>query len=1086
MRRAILSPLLLVLSAGFANTVPARPVDRDRLVPGRVTVPVTPASSYQFPTYYFGGTTWAADSMRWEAVPDSVWTFETGVGSHYQHTDSHKNPSLHAAMEGWTGLDLTAAPTGEQQFRRVSAADFGGNPACVGSPAGLGGDYSFWAGLFEDEAAALCYAAGQGYGNYWGICIQKLYSYGGEGCLQLEFSYVLDTEEGYDYAFVFVDSTGSSSVAGTEPVWKRSGVSSGTQVLDLEEGVSLRSDAGPIRVLFCVNSDALYSDEDGGLVTSCGAFAVDDIVASSAGCGGALADTSDFETDTDGWELETAPVFSVGDFSNLAAVQDLPTPRVTPCDLGDSVLVVFDPDGGPDHYHPLRQDNLVLSPWIDLRRAGRVEHPTSFIEVGGYFDMPLLNFLFFNMAVQWYPDTCSTTGEVRVSDIVFQNHGYFGNDVLTCSPGVVLRSDISDLLPPHAEQVRIGLHVFNNCRFFGGSCLGVTNTTPWFDHIRFGVSAFSTLQAAIDAAAPGDTVWIPPGTYRNEGNVNLDFGGKTLVLKSESGPAETILHGSSRDRLFLFHSGEDSSCVVEGFTIQNGRETSDQGALLDGGCVEITNGSSPTFRDCVFQYGAATQGGAVHADASSEPRFLDCTFRNCQAEIGGAVAVISIRLERCLFESNVAVQDGGGLHAYAATVSGSTFRENRALTGGGAYLGASSLAENCTFTGNEAGDGGGLRLLGGIARACTVTGNHATSNGGGVSLLRGTQGEINVPAKLEYSSVTGNTADGLGGGVFQVGWTSITGGTIAANVAVRGGGIAGVGWFDQVAAAARLPGQPIPDPNPPGQASISGVLLTGNSADQGGGLCVIDLPSGGFDVGVALTSSTVSGNAAETGGGIYLSPHLQSLPGDRLRVDSEQTILFGNCADLLGAEVAFTDTAGRVEFTCSNPDTFGIEGPGTWVMNGPQVLQNPEFCSPTPCTLAPTTAGIYMLAASSPNLPPHNACGVLIGALGNGCTIVETPPEETPAVVLPVLAVDRNPFRGRLAIRYEAPENVQPTLRIYDVRGALVADVALSGSQGIATWDGAGRDGSEAPAGVYFLQLVAGGEHRSLRVVRLQ
>ncbi|HET9234043.1 MAG TPA: hypothetical protein VFP10_07900, partial [Candidatus Eisenbacteria bacterium] len=32
-------------------------------------------------TIFFGGTHWAPDSMRWEAVKDSVWTFDTGVGS---------------------------------------------------------------------------------------------------------------------------------------------------------------------------------------------------------------------------------------------------------------------------------------------------------------------------------------------------------------------------------------------------------------------------------------------------------------------------------------------------------------------------------------------------------------------------------------------------------------------------------------------------------------------------------------------------------------------------------------------------------------------------------------------------------------------------------------------------------------------------------------------------------------------------------------------------------------------------------------------------------------------------------------------
>ena len=30
---------------------------------------------------YFGGTVWAADSNRYEAIPGGTWTFDSGVGS---------------------------------------------------------------------------------------------------------------------------------------------------------------------------------------------------------------------------------------------------------------------------------------------------------------------------------------------------------------------------------------------------------------------------------------------------------------------------------------------------------------------------------------------------------------------------------------------------------------------------------------------------------------------------------------------------------------------------------------------------------------------------------------------------------------------------------------------------------------------------------------------------------------------------------------------------------------------------------------------------------------------------------------------
>ena len=33
-----------------------------------------------YDTVYYGGTTWAPDSMRWEALRDSVWTFDTKAG----------------------------------------------------------------------------------------------------------------------------------------------------------------------------------------------------------------------------------------------------------------------------------------------------------------------------------------------------------------------------------------------------------------------------------------------------------------------------------------------------------------------------------------------------------------------------------------------------------------------------------------------------------------------------------------------------------------------------------------------------------------------------------------------------------------------------------------------------------------------------------------------------------------------------------------------------------------------------------------------------------------------------------------------
>lgn len=73
---------------------------------------------------YFGGTAWAADSMRWEAQLNQKWTFDTGVGSHFSHDpQSTKDPSLHAQMEGWTGLDLSPGACGGDWSNIVSLTD---------------------------------------------------------------------------------------------------------------------------------------------------------------------------------------------------------------------------------------------------------------------------------------------------------------------------------------------------------------------------------------------------------------------------------------------------------------------------------------------------------------------------------------------------------------------------------------------------------------------------------------------------------------------------------------------------------------------------------------------------------------------------------------------------------------------------------------------------------------------------------------------------------------------------------------------------------------------------------------------------
>ena len=214
-----------------------------------------------------------------------------------------------------------------------------------------------------------------------------------------------------------------------------------------------------------------------------------------------------------------------------------------------------------------------------------------------------------------------------------------------------------------------------------------------------------TIQAGIDAATPGDTVVVAPGSYSGVGNEDIDFGGKGIVLRAEQGPDVTTIQGPDADpflepdpRAFQFISGETSAAVLEGFTIRDFHVLEPEVGLDGGGAIYIDQGAAPTIRECAFldNYFIDGTGGAISAWGGL---IEDCTFVGNAADAwndsgsGGAISLSNGTIRRCLIRANWAAESQFGPGA-----------------GGGVSLGSGTSIEDCVIVENVATHGGGVHV----------------------------------------------------------------------------------------------------------------------------------------------------------------------------------------------------------------------------------------------------------------------------------------------------------------------------------------------------------------------------------------
>ncbi|MEQ1634060.1 MAG: right-handed parallel beta-helix repeat-containing protein, partial [Planctomycetota bacterium] len=327
---------------------------------------------------------------------------------------------------------------------------------------------------------------------------------------------------------------------------------------------------------------------------------------------------------------------------------------------------------------------------------------------------------------------------------------------------------------------------------------GANDGTSWAD-------AFQSLQAALQAAPVGGAgveVWVAAGTYapgvlgdrsatfalRNNLALYGGFaGGEAARWRRDPAANRTVLTGDlDHDDAIPGGSGwynsagsylgnschvvtadaVDATAVIDGFTVEGGASGLGGSASGSGGAGVRATQASPTIANCHFRHNYAVGGGALFASGGG-PVVRDCRFEEnlSFASHGGGIymdGVAAAVVERCAFDGNVALENGGPPSA-----------------GGAVYLGFDSVnvrIVDSTFTGNQsifrfAGPGGIYPMIGGglfnggqdtRVERCTFRANRTQQGGGICSFRPMTVLDSVFDHNLVFSSTNGG---GWGGGI---------------------------------------------------------------------------------------------------------------------------------------------------------------------------------------------------------------------------------------------------------------------------------------------------------------------------------
>ncbi len=385
----------------------------------------------------------------------------------------------------------------------------------------------------------------------------------------------------------------------------------------------------------------------------------------------------------------------------------------------------------------------------------------------------------------------------------------------------------------------------------------------------------ATLQYTFNKTAAGDTVFVATGTYIGSGDqvALIDHaltlsGGWNSSFTTQAG-SSTVDGQNARRGVTI---GDDAPTSFERFTVQNGLATS--GAYTSGAGIAAGAGSPVTLTDVTLQNNTSVGGGTGLLAESSVTITRGLVQGNtCSGVCYGAGVSTggSARVDGTSFINNTGADRGGALDVFMdLVILNASFTGNNASGFGGAvYVNQSVLLTDTVFTSNSTNYQGGALYSFGHAHLTRpiVEGNTAFDEGGGLA-FNATATVVDGRVALNVSQIA------AGGGIASAGAITLTRTDLLTNTAVtRGGGITARAGLTMVGGTVRA-----------------------NAADQGGGIAL------GYSTGSSIQGATIVNNAADQqGGGILIASTVLTASTP---VSLDNNVIAANSATSQGAELA--------------------------------------------------------------------------------------------------------------------------------------------------------------------------------------